>query len=214
MRSQRWLQWLLVAAGVLVMAGVCTANERIRFKNGRTIVAVSSRVDGDFIYLRMQDGSEVGFPQSLVAETEQGSYRRTAHVNPGFGGRGPSARQTMAYRRNMVAAGKMPTSLSSVARKVRGGELNSVGFSYRGSGWGTSNDASRRPRPLNILNPADRLGNGATAAPGSSAPPPRNSRPTTTGPRASTRTQRTITPKMAPATPHRKGRQVDNSGKF
>lgn len=211
-------RWQAIAVAVLALTlGLpgASATERIRFKNGHSIVVVSSRIEGEFIFLTLEDGSEVGFPKSLVEIQEKGDFQRYSRPANGFGGRGPSARETMAYRRNQVSRGRLSEGLSGVARSVKGRELNSVGFSFRGSGWGASQDVSDRPRPLNILNPADRLGGGAavgTKASGGAGTLPaagsRRTRAAATGPEPN------ITPRVAPRLPRGRGKTVTNNGKF
>ncbi|MDQ7005923.1 MAG: hypothetical protein Q9Q40_01680 [Acidobacteriota bacterium] len=208
--------WKVMAA--LVLAGAVSlpwaaATERIRFKNGHTIVVLSSRVEGDFIYLTLEDGSEVGFPKALVAVQEEGEFQRYARPTNGFGGRGPSARETMAYRRSQVRAGHLSAGLSGVARKVKGRELNSVGFSFRGSGWGANEDASARPQPLSVLAPEARR---TVASAGGGTP----SGGAGTLPAVGTRRTRSpvkepgIVPRLAPRLPRGKNKTVTNNGKF
>ncbi len=169
---------LLVAAAEMIAGGVVLAGERIVFKSGHTIVAKAKRVEGDFLYLLLDDGSEIGFPLSLVAETKTGVKSTRRYTTRGWGGRGPSGNQTTAFQRS-AAGRRRGLSLSGrLGPSSKGlGGMNMVGFSM--GGFARKNQRPGGGPPMvDLMDPSVRdgsaglnppLSNGVRPARGSSA---------------------------------------------
>ncbi len=154
---------VLFAVVALLCVGLAAANERIVFKNGHTIVAKFSRVEGEFIFLTLDDGSEVGFPKSLVKSTESGAQIRRYAPAHGWSGRGPSATETEAYRRHMLGMGKRATMVGGVAaHRARGERLNTVGFTVAG-GFAEAGRGKDRSPGIDLTDPSLRASGGSSA---------------------------------------------------
>lgn len=139
---------LLAGVGVAlaVVPSVVQAGERIQFKNGHTIEVMSSREEGEMVYVRLRDGSEAGFPKSIIQEVE--TNRAVSEINIGEGtnwsGRGPALTDLHGYRAlvqqserfgGMTAFATAPNR-ARIANDPRA--LPTFGF-----GWNGSSDISR-----------------------------------------------------------------------
>lgn len=60
---------LAVAAGIFAVSALpAEGGQLVRFKNGFEMQAVSVRFEGDTVFLTLQDGSEVGFPEWVLKD--------------------------------------------------------------------------------------------------------------------------------------------------
>ena len=145
LQRRRFVAALIAVSAVALLATAsASAGERIHFKNGHMLDVVSSRVDGAMVFFKLPDGSEVGVPQSLIAEVEGGR-----DVAPGRfagtgentrGGRGPSVNELFGVQRLMQqaeAAGEpmvLNVTQDALKRiKVDPSRPMTVGFAYNGS---------------------------------------------------------------------------------
>ncbi|MBP7149757.1 MAG: hypothetical protein KBD01_19700 [Acidobacteria bacterium] len=137
MRSRTLLLVLLVLVVLAVAAsGPASAAERIRFKNGHVLVVERSRLDGDMIYLTLQDKSEVGFPKALVILQEAPEVvdvTAPAGTPANYAGRGKPLGELPGQVQAVREA--QPNVFSNV-RIAQGGKRSpaTYGFSYMGSG--------------------------------------------------------------------------------
>jgi hypothetical protein len=169
-RFPRLRSGLLLAAAAgfalsLLAVAPADAAERIRFKNGHTITAVKVKIEGDFIYLTMKDGSRVGFPKELVAELEEGvkaPVERLTNVS-GYGGRGPSMRELNGYQKNMRQSKGLHLSGNTALRDPSHRGPHTYGFSYKGSG---ADGGVQRQRQQNGINVFDYMERGTEALAG------------------------------------------------
>ena len=141
----------------LLAVAPADAGDRVRFKNGHSIVAVKVTVEGDFVYLTMEDGSRVGFPKELVADLEEGvkAPRSRARNTSGYGGRGPSMRQLSGYQAQQRQAGEgLRLSGNTAQRDPHHKGPATYGFSYKGSGY---NGGMQRQRTNNAINVFDYM---------------------------------------------------------
>ncbi len=138
----------MLAAFIVFDAG---AAERIHFKNGHTIMAIGVREEGPLVYLTMPDGSEIGFPKQLIKTIESDKKIRNRAPMTTFGGRGPAMAQTNAYQARRRAMGGKQRIAEGVLGPRRNGQPNTVGFSYRGSGYGSVRDPNRARPGVNIV---------------------------------------------------------------
>lgn len=133
--SRSLLAGALVAMAVLAIAAPALAGERIEFKNGHRLLVQSSRVEGEIVFLKLADGSEVGFPKALIAEVEEG------HSATGGGGigngspRGKTFEELNGYQRAARERdqGQSIAFNQATMRSVKPGTRLSVGFAYKGS---------------------------------------------------------------------------------
>ena len=126
---------LCVVLLLLVGSLAAGAGERVKFKNGHSIVAEAVRVEGEIVFLTMSDGSEAGFPKALVEMVEDGhemklsTYRGEAKSprSPGFSELfGTQAREREAgLNTGMRMAGKVTSNMA--------GKRLTAGFRYKGS---------------------------------------------------------------------------------
>lgn len=157
---------LVVLALVLLAGAIAQAGERVRFKNGHSIVAAKVAVEGDFVYLTMFDGSRIGFPKELVEDLEQGVKRPHTRVPnvAGYGGRGPSMRELSGYQAYLRRAGDNTylagnTAMYDPDHKGR----RTYGFSYKGSG--SDGGMLKPPETRNGINLFDYMYDKANAVP-------------------------------------------------
>jgi hypothetical protein len=91
-----------------------TAGEIVRFKNGHQMVVRKSQIDGDTIFLTLEDGSVLGFPKELVQiEGNTPTARYYTPVRTNRVTRGPTAarhRQARDGTLNMIPSEVIPTS--------------------------------------------------------------------------------------------------------
>lgn len=124
---------IVLGALLALLAGTALAEERISFKNGRTLVVKAIREEGNMVYVTLLEGGEVGFPKSLVLETQQ-TQAPQGPINHNYAGRGPTYRE-LAER--YLATSGMPLDqvmrLQGSMAKDDKGRTATVGFSYRGS---------------------------------------------------------------------------------
>ncbi len=137
----------LAGLGVALAAvPAASAGERIQFKNGHTIEVMSSREEGDMVYVRLRDGSEAGFPKSIIQEVEVNRAVPETNIGEGtnWSGRGPALTDLQGYRAlvqqserhgNMTAFATAPNR-ARIANDPHA--LPTFGF-----GWNGSSDISR-----------------------------------------------------------------------
>jgi hypothetical protein len=136
----------------LLAVAPAEAGERVRFKNGHTIVAMKVSIEGDFVYLTMKDGSRVGFPKELVADLEEGvsAPKSRSRNTSGYGGRGPSMTDLSGYKKHMRQSGQgLQLSGNTANYDPNHTGPRTYGFSYRGSGY---NGGVKRPPRQNGIN--------------------------------------------------------------
>ncbi len=127
-----------LAAVTLLTATSAEAAQRIHFKNGHVLVVESAREEGDIVYLRLVDGSEVGFPASLIAEVEKGprirAPRSTGSRNVSKSFRGPDVRAGKPGLGDALPKGvrKFGSADPSTAQE-NGGMPETVGYSKFGA---------------------------------------------------------------------------------
>jgi hypothetical protein len=143
---------VMVSLAVALLAiGTTSAAERVHFKNGHTITAMKVSIEGDMVFLTMQDGSRVGFPKELVKDLEQNAKpaRLRSANRSGHGGRGPSLTDLNGYQRQLGKADKnMRLAGSTRNRDPNHKGPYTYGFSYQGSGY----NGGERRRPSGSSN--------------------------------------------------------------
>lgn len=133
--SRSLLAGALFAAAILAASAPALAGERIEFKNGHRLVVESSRVEGDTVFVKLADGSEVGFPKALIAEVEEG-HSPGGRSGIGNGSpRGKSFEELNGYQRAVRERdqGQSIAFNQATMRSVKPGTRLSVGFAYKGS---------------------------------------------------------------------------------
>ncbi|MDH3284963.1 MAG: hypothetical protein OEQ13_09495 [Acidobacteriota bacterium] len=88
-----------VAVVTLLAFATAEAGQRIHFKNGHVLVVEDAREEGDTVFLRLIDGSEVGFPKSLIAEVEKGPGIRSPRKS--------ASKNSRSFRGKDVRAGRL-----------------------------------------------------------------------------------------------------------
>lgn len=134
---------MLVGAVLLTSFATSQAGEWVHFKNGHKILVESMRTDGDFVFLTIEQGKEVGFPKALIEFA-----RPTQDLRP-KGNDGPLAQgqlygdgfdDMIGARAAMLDSGQIKELAGRVSGAgLQAGETYSLGFSFRGS-----NDITRQ----------------------------------------------------------------------
>jgi hypothetical protein len=128
------------AVAVILLAAclfTATAGEMVKFKNGHQMVVRKSAIEGDTIYLTLEDGSVLGFPKDLVSIEGGARVERYAPpATPNRVSRGPSGSQLQARR---AGTGNMITS-----EVISTGELDGrsvmMGYNRPGAGRISADD--------------------------------------------------------------------------
>ncbi len=190
------LRGALLASVVALAAPAVEAAQRVHFKNGHVLVVDKAREEGDTVYLKLRDGSEVGFPKSLIAEIETKSgvrapVRRSHNPNsvrgPGLGDLAPAPGSTTASRKT----GERTIKDSGFDREKNPNYAGPVMMGYgrygsslrnRGKGPGTEQMSLRQARRMKERERAsgpvaDPANPGET--PGTAIGQPKLARPTT-----------------------------------
>lgn len=129
--------FLIAVIGLVLAVGSATAGERIKFKNGHSLLVEKSRVEGEILYLTLPEGGEIGVPKALVAEIESGKQvtgrRRGA---PGASPRSIPFQELPGFkRRARERDGGAPLSVrvKVPAGTVKAGQRMTVGYKYKDS---------------------------------------------------------------------------------
>ena len=115
------------------------AGERIKFRNGHSLIVEKSRVEGEILYLTLPEGGEIGVPKALVAEIEHG-HRAVSRrgSTPGASPRSVpftelGGVQRMAREREGGAPLTMRVKLPTGGIRVGAGQRLTVGYRYKDS---------------------------------------------------------------------------------
>jgi hypothetical protein len=99
-----------VIASIIVVvsfaiAAESLADQRVHFKNGHVLDVEKATEDGNVVYLKLADGSEVGFPKALIEKIESGSQIQASSAsrsNRGHAMRGQSLTNLPGYQRQVA----------------------------------------------------------------------------------------------------------------
>ena len=184
-------------AALAILAGAsASAGERVKFKNGHSIVVESVRVEGDIVYLTMSDGSEAGFPKVLVELVEEGHETKVSrYVGTAKSPRSPGFTDLFGYERAQRQSGQqMGMRMSGTITSDMAGKRLTAGYRYKGS-VDVSEAAKQSTRgPRRAI--WDRS-SGATNEPG-----------TQPGPKTKRGSKKSKTPSLAPRIAPKKGKSV------
>lgn len=139
MKRALWIGLVLV---LIALVAPATAGELLKFKNGHRLVAQKTWVDGDILYVQLDDGSVLGFPKDLV-ENEGTTNARYIPLGTSNrvtrGRRGPGLISSVGQQdQKSIAEGKL------TADEASRGRARQVGYSMPA---GRDGGPSSRIRP-------------------------------------------------------------------
>lgn len=180
----------LVAVALLtLLAGVMAeAGERVKFKNGHSIVVESVRIEGDIVYLTTSDGSEAGFPKALVELVEEGHKTKSRpYLGNAKSPRSPGLTELFGYERAMRQAGRSNAMrITGVMTRDMAGQRLTAGFRYKGSVDVTEAARDSRPPQMSALDRGGGINELASDPAVESKPGPKKSSTPVLTPRVAT----------------------------
>lgn len=147
---------LMVVMGVFFFAsvGLVPADERITFKNGRTLVVKSVREEGDMLFVTLNEGGEIGFPKSLIEGYSQSATSASGPINHNYAGRGKTFLEMASAK--LAAQGIEPSQtmkMKGSMAKDEKGRTATAGFSFKGTKDAAGADTTGSARTgINLLD--------------------------------------------------------------
>ena len=167
--SKLHVRLLVAAAALLLLAGATAeAGERVKFKNGHSIVVEGVRIEGEVVYLTMSDGSEAGFPKALVEIVEEGHETKASrYVGEAKSPRSPGLTELFGYERAQRQAGHSSgMRMSGTVTRDMAGQRLTAGFRYKGSVDIADAVKSASGPKLSVADRSGRVQNVPGAKPG------------------------------------------------